>query len=70
MAESYPNGWKTLWEKGEIARYGQFLFFPQCFQNAYFPGVLLCGPIPTQITPDAPGKQAYRKHCGKRRYCS
>ena len=26
-------------EKGEIARYEQFLLFPQCFQKAYFPGV-------------------------------
>ena len=25
-------------EKGEIARYEQFLLFPQCFQKAYFPG--------------------------------
>ena len=25
-------------EKGEIARYKQFLFFPQCFQKASFPG--------------------------------
>ena len=25
-------------EKGEIARYEQFLLFPQCFQNACFPG--------------------------------
>ena len=24
--------------KGEIARYEQFLLFPQCFQNAWFPG--------------------------------
>ena len=24
--------------KGEIARYEQFLLFPLCFQNAYFPG--------------------------------
>ena len=23
--------------KGEIARYEQFLLFPQCFQKAYFP---------------------------------
>ena len=33
-------------EKGEIARYKQFLLFPQCFQKAYFPGaqkVSLCG---------------------------
>ena len=25
-------------EKGEIARYEQFLHFPQCFQKACFPG--------------------------------
>ena len=25
--------------KGEIARYVQFLLFPQCFQKACFPGV-------------------------------
>ena len=25
--------------KGEIARYEQFLVFPQCFQRACFPGV-------------------------------
>ena len=24
--------------KGEIARYKQFLLFPQCFLKAYFPG--------------------------------
>ena len=24
---------KILWEKGEIARYEQFLLFPQCFQK-------------------------------------
>ena len=34
--------------KGEIARYEQFLLFPQCFQKAYFQGaskgvVSLCG---------------------------
>ena len=32
MAESYPKGKKTLWEKE------QFLLFPQCFQKACFPG--------------------------------
>ena len=37
MEESYPNGYKTLWGKGEIARYEQFLLFPQCFQKACFP---------------------------------
>ena len=25
--------------KGEIARYEHFLFFPQCFQKACFPGM-------------------------------
>ena len=33
-------------EKGEIARYEQFLLFSQCFQKACFPGrqkVSLCG---------------------------
>ena len=25
--------------KGEIARYEQFLLFPQCFQKSCFPGV-------------------------------
>ena len=38
MAESYPKGWKTLWQKGEIARNEQFLLFPQCFQKACYPG--------------------------------
>ena len=37
MLESYPNGKKTL-GKGEIARYEQFLLFPQCFHKACFPG--------------------------------
>ena len=35
MGESYPNGEKTLRENGEIARYEQFLLFPQCFQDLY-----------------------------------
>ena len=38
MAESYPNGKKNTVGKGEIARYEQFLLFPQCFQKACFPG--------------------------------
>ena len=33
MAQISPNGLKTLWEKGEIARYEQFLLFPQWFQK-------------------------------------
>ena len=38
MAESYPNGVENTVVKGEIAHYEQFLFFPQCFQKACFPG--------------------------------
>ena len=33
MAEITPKEIKTLWGKGEIARYEQFPLFPQCFQN-------------------------------------
>ena len=33
MAEDTPKGWKTLGEKGEIARYEQFLLVPHCFQK-------------------------------------
>ena len=29
---------ENIVSKGEIARYEQFLFFPQCFQKACFPG--------------------------------
>ena len=29
---------ENIVEKGEIARYEQFLLFPQCFQKACFPG--------------------------------
>ena len=38
MVESYPMEENTV-GKGEIARYEQFLLFPQCFQKACFPGV-------------------------------
>ena len=34
MSESSPKGKKTV-EKGEIARYEQFLLFPWCFQDLY-----------------------------------
>ena len=37
MAESSLNGLKNTVGKGEIARYEQFLLFPQCFQRACFP---------------------------------
>ena len=33
MVESPQKGWKTLWEKGEIASSQQFLFSPLCFQK-------------------------------------
>ena len=38
MAKSYPKWVENTVGKGEIARYEQFLFFPQCFLKACFPG--------------------------------
>ena len=38
MAESYPKLVENTVGKGEIARFKQFLLFPQCFQKACFPG--------------------------------
>ena len=35
MAESSPNWIENTVGKGEIARYEQFLLFPQCFQKTY-----------------------------------
>ena len=35
MAESSSDGLKTLWGKGEIARYEQFLLFPLCFKKRF-----------------------------------
>ena len=37
MAESYPDGKKTLWEKEKLLVTSNF-FFSQCFQKACFPG--------------------------------
>ena len=37
MAESYPNRYKTLWEKEKLLVTGNFSF-SQCFQKACFPG--------------------------------
>ena len=34
----FPKRIENTVGKGEIARYEQFLLFPQCFQNAHFPG--------------------------------
>ena len=43
MEESYPKHVENTVGKGEIARYEQFLLFPQCFQKAGFPvGVKRC----------------------------
>ena len=33
MAKSAPNGWESTVEKGEVARYEQFLPFSLCFQK-------------------------------------
>ena len=37
--------------KGEIARYEQFLLFPQCFQKACFPGVSKCVIVREWVNP-------------------
>ena len=34
---------ENIMEKGENASYQHFLLFPQCFQNASFPGLLRIG---------------------------
>ena len=39
MAEKLSKRVENTVGKGEIARYEQFLLFPQCFQKACFPGV-------------------------------
>ena len=38
MAEKLSKRVENTVGKGEIARYEQFLLFPQCFQKACFPG--------------------------------
>ena len=38
MADSSSKRVENTVGKGEIARYEQFLLFPQCFQKACFPG--------------------------------
>ena len=45
MAEGSPNWHKNTVGRGEIARYEQFLLFPQCFQktctaDTYKPGLV------------------------------
>ena len=46
--------------KGEIARYEQFLLFPQCFQKARFPGVSK-GVIVWEWAKDSCGKHFEKK---------
>ena len=54
--------------KGEIARYEQFLLFPQCFQKACFPGASKGITVWEWFNvPDDPEKEAFQKYCGKRR---
>ena len=63
MAGSSLKGLKTL-GKEEIARYEQFLLFPQCFQKACFPaaskGVIVWEWVK---------REGYGKHCRKRMKC-
>ena len=35
MAEKFSKGVENTVGKGEIARYKQFLLFPQCFQKTF-----------------------------------
>ena len=37
-SRKFPKRLENTVGKGEIARYEQFLLFPQCFQKACFPG--------------------------------
>ena len=67
--------------KGEIARYEQFLLFPQCFQKACFPGASKGVIVWEWVNQDSlsfPNKPWFLhvcntsllKHFGKRRNCS
>ena len=47
--------------------YQHFLLFPKCFQKPYCAGLIIHSH--TMIPFDAPGKQAFWKHSGKRRNC-
>ena len=49
--------------KGEIARYEQFLLFPQCFQKAFFPGVSKVVIVWELF--NYPERKGFWKHCGK-----
>ena len=57
--------------KGEIARYEQFLLFPQCFQKACFPGaskgVIVCEWVNNRVEEGC--RKRKKHHCWKRRKC-
>ena len=63
MAKSYPNQWKTLWEKEKLLVTSNFTF-SQCFQKACFPeaskGFIVWEWVKQYIVlttlPDGPGK--------------
>ena len=38
-SRKFPERVENIVGKGEIARYEQFLLYPQCFQKVYFQGV-------------------------------
>ena len=58
---------KNTVEKGEIARYEQFLLFPQCFQKACFPeaskGVIVWGWVKEQLNNLEGSFRAYIETC-------
>ena len=43
IAESSPNGWKTLWEKEELLVMSNFSCFPQCFRKTCTTDTLKAG---------------------------
>ena len=59
--------------KEEIARYEQFLLFPQCFQKACFPGASVGVIVWEWVKPlphfDPLKMFSSRKHCKKRKNC-
>ena len=64
MEDSYPKQVENTVGKGEIARYEQFLFFPQCFEKACFPGVskgvIVCEWVKSILSPAV---TAYGSYC-------
>ena len=50
--------------KGEIARYEQFLLFPQCFQKASFPGASKGVIVWERVNDEAAEKMARKINTG------